>query len=165
MKETGSKYKQIHIRRGQLSLKTRIKYTLKQVIVTRPYLTSKRLKPTEASKAVRNIVDKGANQVSVRKYKHDGNAQMINNIPVIVNGIETSYKNKVQICDMTHSGDSVKTCETDTNNKQEFSKKKATVSATDTSKNKGNHTLLTKQKILIIGDSHVRHTDSTHIQH
>jgi hypothetical protein len=55
------------------------------------------VKPTEASKAIRNIVDKGANQVSVRNYKHDGNAQTINNIPVIVNGRETFYNNKVQI--------------------------------------------------------------------
>jgi hypothetical protein len=72
---------------------------------------------------------------------------------------------------MTRSG-GVKTCETDTNNKQVISKKNVTVSATDTSKNKGNHTLLISedshtrgcagtsdhpnQKVLIIGDSHVR---------
>jgi hypothetical protein len=129
-------------------------------------------KPTEASKALCNNVDNGANQVSVRIYKHDANAQTINNIPVIVNGLETFYNNKVQISDMTHSGDNVNTYGSDLNNKQVISKKKITVSATDTSKNKGNNSLRNmedsnrrgcvgtsnhpQQKILIIGDSHVR---------
>jgi hypothetical protein len=104
--------------------------------------------------------------------KHDGNAQTINNIPVIVNGLETSYNNNVLISDITHSGDSARTGVTVTNNKQVISKKKVTISATDSSKNKGNHILRNiedshmrgcagtsnhpNQKILIIGDSHVR---------
>jgi hypothetical protein len=84
-------------------------------------------------------VDIGANRVSVRIYKHDGNAQTINDIPVIVNGLETFYNNKVQISDMTHSGDNAYGSEL--NNKQVISKNKITVLATDIPKNKGNHIL------------------------
>jgi hypothetical protein len=129
-------------------------------------------KPMEASKAVCNNVDNGANQVSVRIYQHDGNAQTINSIPVIVNGLKTFYNNEVQISDTTLSSDNANAYGNKLSNKQVISKKKIAVLATDISKNKGNHiprkmedsnrrgsvetSNNPKQKILIIGDSHVR---------
>jgi hypothetical protein len=89
------------------------------------------------SKNIINNMDKGIIWVRVGNCEHAKGKQLMCDIPVIVNGLETSInKNKLLTSDIIHSHGSDKIVETSIKNKNEPFKKKLMYSAVNISKNK-----------------------------